>query len=132
MENFTLLQAALTQLNAKDGLPVDFKGQMVLYRLTVVDAEFVKIEGFVPQSGTGASVNVAQDFKQGTLWIAPQNVALDDYVRCHDGLASKLVRLNTPFREHRFEEFDILEDRPVFGLLLPIESAALSQEVALA
>ena len=126
MNKLALLQAALEQINAGDVLPADFKGQMVLYRLTVVDADFVKIEGFVPQSATGTTVNVAQDFKNATLWVAPQNVAFDDYVRVHDGHANKMVRLNTPFREHRFEEFDILEDRSVFGLLLPIETAALA------
>jgi hypothetical protein len=129
---YTLLQAALTQLNAKDGLPSDFKGQTVLYRLNVVDTDFVKIEGFVPQSDAGAPVNVAQDFRNGTLWIAAQAQAFDDYVRCYDGAPAKLDRLNKPFREHRFEEFHILEERPVFGLLLPIEFAALSQEAALA
>lgn len=126
MTNLTLLQAAIDQLNAQDGLPVDFKGQMVLYRLTVIDADFVKIEGFVPQSASGEEVSAAQDFKQEVLWVAPQNIALDDYVQGHDGFAKKLVRLNTPFREHRFDVFGILEDRPVFSLLLPIETAALA------
>lgn len=126
MTNLTLLQAALDQLNAQDGLPVDFKGQMVLYRLTVVDADFVKIEGFVPQSASGEEVSVAQDFKNEVLWVAPQNIAFNDYVQGYDGFAKKLVRLNTPFREHRFDVFGILEDRPVFGLLLPIETAALA------
>jgi hypothetical protein len=116
MNNFQRFEAALQQLGEQT-LPMHVEGAPVLYRLTM-NADAVKVEGFLPQTASGTEVDVAQDFRKECFWVAAQVNALDDYVQVHDGFDTKLVRLNTPFREHRFEEFLILEDQPVVSLLL--------------
>lgn len=121
MNNYQLFAIALEQLAGRT-LPLELNGNPVLYRLAM-QGDAVKVEGFLPQSATGVEVNVVQDFRRQVYWVAAQVNAFDDYVRGYDGFPTTLARLNTPFREHRFEEFFILEDQPVFSLLLQANHA---------
>lgn len=114
--NFQALSNALACLNFTMALPIRHGEFPIVYRVTVKD-DVVQIDGFQVNLGE-TSVNVADDFKQGVLWIAPQCTAFADYSVKFDGSPNALVRLNTPLREQRYEEFTFDEDLRVFSLQL--------------
>lgn len=120
---FEILQRVLNYLNSNMILPARQNGLDILYRVHVVDANTVKVDGYLPLKTSGTPVNPADDFKQGCLWIGAQAAVFDDYSLKHDGLGAKLVRLGTPFRDHRYTEFCVNQEKPVFSLLLMNEIA---------
>jgi hypothetical protein len=123
---YEVLQRVLTYLNKSMVLPTRHNGLDIVYRIHVADETTVKIDGFLPTKTDGQNstkVSPAADFREGGMWVATQAAAFEDFSMKHDGLGTSLVRLNTPFRDQRYHEFFINEDKPVFGLLLLNEIA---------